>query len=388
MTLFPQIVFILNLVVFPVLAQSISKSSERLADDVVYKEQVAVLRGVNSNFIKNLVVQASKTVPVFDEAQAVRFERPLDLGVWWWYPKAYGFQRFMSKSTIHWGLWKSQGYDLLALKMNPSVATKKLVVFAHGYLDHAAGTTNFYQELLNNGIALATFDLPGHGLSSGLRGSIDDFETYAKILGEFVERFQGQYEEIVLVGFSTGGSSILEARRLGLVPKDTRVALISPLVRVKHHWIVEPAFLAALNLRLGLNWSILDLVIYPDRWIRDVSHDPLYMDFLRTDPISPPKIPTAWTLAYIEYANRFQKWAENLSSVDKASFGATLMIQGMDDQVVEAAAGMDMISRTFPQAKIIEIQGGYHALLNEGELGSTDLLPQVYGPVLDFIKAQ
>ena len=74
--------------------------------------------------------------------------------------------------------------------------------------------------------------MPGHGLSEGQRGAIEDFSQYGRALADFVnvvdEHLDGPYH---IIGFSTGGSAAIDYL---LTHEDNvfdRVILAAPLVR-------------------------------------------------------------------------------------------------------------------------------------------------------------
>lgn len=56
----------------------------------------------------------------------------------------------------------------------------------HGYFDHLGTLKNLIDESLEKGFAVAVFDLPGHGLSSGNRGAIKSFSDYVEVLCFFL----------------------------------------------------------------------------------------------------------------------------------------------------------------------------------------------------------
>ena len=165
-----------------------------------------------------------------------------------------------------------------------------------------------------------------------------------------------------------------------------RAVAVAPLYRIKHYWIAEPAFEQALTMKYAYGWTWLDAVLSPHRQPTVISHDDLYMAVQNKDPIAPEFIPEAWTSAYITYARRLDGWSKTLTPQQKAAFGDLLVLQGDDDNVVDAGQGTELVQRTFTNARIQWIAGGRHALLNEGFYDGYDLLPQVYGPIVEFIN--
>lgn len=59
----------------------------------------------------------------------------------------------------------------------PSKAEAQLVV-VHGFSEHMAYYQAMAEEICEEGFAVHMMDLPGHGMSEGIRGHIDDFNEY------------------------------------------------------------------------------------------------------------------------------------------------------------------------------------------------------------------
>ncbi|MFU8802269.1 MAG: alpha/beta fold hydrolase, partial [Bradymonadaceae bacterium] len=72
-----------------------------------------------------------------------------------------------------------QGLRLAARAFGPDDGQPILAL--HGWLDNAA-TFDKLIPLLGDGLRIVSLDLPGHGLSSGARASIDDFDDYGGCL--------------------------------------------------------------------------------------------------------------------------------------------------------------------------------------------------------------
>ena len=93
--------------------------------------------------------------------------------------------------TQHWfGSFESAGFTLAAHLYQPA-EYQATVVLLHGYLNHSGQFRHLIRCLLDNQYAVAVFDLPGHGLSSG--------ET-ARIVAYAVERGLDQLERLAALG--------------------------------------------------------------------------------------------------------------------------------------------------------------------------------------------
>ena len=79
-------------------------------------------------------------------------------------------------------------------------------------------------------------------------------------------------------------------------------------------------------------------------------------------------------------------WSESLSAADRSSFGDMLVLQGDDDNVVDADQGTTLLKNTFTNAQIQWVRDGRHALLNEGIYDNRDILPEVYDSIVKFIN--
>ena len=89
------------------------------------------------------------------------------------------------------------GDETLAAHIFRPKQYKGAVIVLHGYFDHCGQLNRLIKYLLQNGYAVAAFDLPGLGLSSGQRGAIDDFSQYCQALLDFTDkvkpRLKGPY---------------------------------------------------------------------------------------------------------------------------------------------------------------------------------------------------
>lgn len=359
-------------------------SADRVADDLIDQHRFEVLKSLDRLGTRNAV--AGKGASLLPGLNSPASSLPSSLT---YYFEGYGFQRI--QGTLSWAMMASQGFDILTLKVVPPQPNGKLVLFTHGFMDHTGGYTNFFEELASQGYTVVTYDLPGHGLSSGDFASIDDFETYARILADVLNQFSSGYQDVTLAGFSTGGSTVLEARRLGLVDPKLRALLISPLVRVAYWRLLEPAFRAGYFLTNEGRWPFLNALLAPQTQVTPVSHDELFLKILALDPLRPLQIPSQWTNAYVNFAGRLDSWGAGLSAEAKKAFGPTLVIQGEEDSVVDGDAGVAWLKKTFPELEVVWIAEGRHQLLNEGIVKlrrparQMDILPYVFHPIFEFL---
>jgi len=81
------------------------------------------------------------------------------------------------------------------------------VYIVHGYAEHFRRYDRFARALNDAGYTVHGFDLPGHGLSGGVRGHIDQFDQYLKTLDWFIKNNPNHLNDTpsFLFGHSMGG---------------------------------------------------------------------------------------------------------------------------------------------------------------------------------------
>lgn len=107
------------------------------------------------------------------------------------------------------------GFDNLQLyrqSWNPEDGRRGIVVIVHGLGEHSNRYSHVVEELVPAGYGIYTFDLRGHGQSSGRRGCILAFEEYREDLGIILNHAHNDAPDlpIILYGHSLGGLIALE----------------------------------------------------------------------------------------------------------------------------------------------------------------------------------
>ncbi len=65
-----------------------------------------------------------------------------------------------------------------------NIQAKANMILVHGYAEHSSRYSEMAEKLLSAGINVYTFDLTGHGKSSGRKAYIDRFQDYVKDLND------------------------------------------------------------------------------------------------------------------------------------------------------------------------------------------------------------
>jgi pimeloyl-ACP methyl ester carboxylesterase len=107
------------------------------------------------------------------------------------------------------------------------------VFVVHGYLANPLQHDDLIAELLGSGFIVVAPELPGHALSGGRRGAIDDFSDYGRFMADVIGYVRGRLPQPWhAVGHSTGATSIYELIRTRADP-FSQIVFVAPLVRSK-----------------------------------------------------------------------------------------------------------------------------------------------------------
>ncbi|MCX7883114.1 MAG: alpha/beta hydrolase [Brevinematales bacterium] len=252
---------------------------------------------------------------------------------------------------------------VFVLVMRPSLL-RGVIVFVHGYLDHLGNYGAFYEFFLEKGYAVVAMDLPGHGLSSGLRTGIEDFSDYATALESVLQKVPDIPRRFVAMGFSTGCSVWIEY--LHTHRQENRIEkliCVSPLIRLVN-W----------NMAL-MGYNILGGIITEiPRAQNSTTSDKAFLEFIyNKDPLQEKKIHLSWFRAA-------RNWHERV--IQYPSFGnlPVLMVQGREDSVVDWKYNLPVLERLFPRLSLNLYVGNHHLLMETNR-------QEVYRDILFFLEA-
>lgn len=228
----------------------------------------------------------------------------------------------------------------------------EVVFLVHGYTDHAGLFARIINYLVDTGRSVIIFDQAGHGLSSGERATIEDFDCYITLLNERFGFFQSALgKPLHLVAQSMGAAITMdwllqdqyEPEQLG------KLVLLAPMVR-------------PLAWRQAV-WSIRFLSMFTDSIPRSYSRnseDESFTHFVRyLDPVQHDRLPAQWVKAMIDWVKRFEKKDGN----DLALW----VIQGDKDLTVDWQYNLKHIAHKFPNSHFRHIEGAGHHLAGESE---------------------
>ena len=219
--------------------------------------------------------------------------------------------------------------------------SKKLFISIHGYLDNCGYSKDIHKFLFEKGYDVYCLDLPGHGLSSGKKSQIQNFNEYGEMFKVLdIENIRSRYESINFISHSTGTIAFVEALRSGqdLDFIDSTIFL-TPLGRNRGwktsmflHTLVG-SFITKIPRRSSSQ----------ERFKEIKETDPYYIDFTTT-----------------EWVGALKKWDKEIQEVGNIDQRKVYMFFGEKDNVVDNNYTKDLYQRLFPNSETFTIKDGSH----------------------------
>ena len=223
----------------------------------------------------------------------------------------------------------------------------------HGYFDHLGLYRHLLERLLNQGFRVVLWDLPGHGLSSGPRATIDDFEEYGTCL-QALQQHLAMHELAprpwIGVGQSTGAAILAtDALSQGAQAPWQALVLLAPLVR--------PWGWSQTNWLHRLASPFIDSI---PRTYTSNSTDDDFVAFLREgDPLQADRLTLTWVTA-------MRRWMAHVLALPACDV-PVLILQGEHDSTVDWHWNLDVLARKFPAARVHRHPEARHHLVNEAD---------------------
>lgn len=247
-------------------------------------------------------------------------------------------------------------------------APRGTAIIVHGYYDHLGLYCHLLKLLLDEGLQVVLWDLPGHGLSSGERANIDDFDDYIDCLKEVQQYLDDEglaKGPWIGLGQSTGAAILsTDALTRGDDGHWSALVLLAPLVRPMGwtraawvHSLVGP-FIGSVPRRFRANTNDAD-----------------FATFLREhDPLQPVRLPTSWVSA-------MRRWMPRLMELPPNHI-PTLILQGDQDLTVDGDWNLRVLEKKFLNARVHRHNNARHHLVNE----AAPIRDELFEHVRDFLN--
>ena len=218
---------------------------------------------------------------------------------------------------------------------------RELFISIHGYLDNCGYMKDTHNFLFSKGYDVICLDLPGHGLSSGAKAEIEDFNQYGDLFKTLsIDFLKQRYDKIHFISHSTGTIAYVEAIRNKLnIDYFDKVIFVTPLGR-NRGWKTS---------------MILHTLVgsFIRRIPRRSSNQVRFNEIKETDPNYINFTTTEWVSA-------LRKWDDEIQSVSKISKKKISIIFAEKDSVVDNNYTKRLYQRLFPAADVKTIKGASH----------------------------
>ena len=252
------------------------------------------------------------------------------------------------------GCFSSAGFRIACHYFSPPPEQVHGTAFiVHGYYDHAGLYGHLIKYCLQRNLAVVIFDLPGHGLSSGERASIESFAQYREVFSECLRMAQnaGISKPWLAIGQSTGSAIIMDYTLANSEQSHPfeHIVLLAPLVRPYQWWrgsalhTVLTPFAKTIKRNFVVNSSNEEFL----RFVRE------------SDPLQSRRLSAQWVGALKRWLVEFEQY--NACDIPVS------VVQGALDTTVDWRYNLRAIERKFPHATTYMIADARHHLVNESQ---------------------
>lgn len=259
----------------------------------------------------------------------------------------------MTHRTYNWTT-KNKNRTLFAQCWRPETDSDKTILLIHGLGEHSGRYERWAELFVDKGYNFLSFDLRGHGKSTGKRGhakslnillgDIDFLFSKAKKL------FSGS--KFILYGHSMGGNLVLNHIILRNHPVAA-VIVTSPWLKLKQ----EPSK-ALISIVFFLKRFFPSLTIPNGLNAEDISHDPEVVKNYTSDPLNHNKISLKL------FSEIYKSGYFALRNVYKIN-SPFLLMHGTADKITSPQASENYVMNTSERTHLKLWEGQYHELHNE-----------------------
>ena len=261
--------------------------------------------------------------------------------------KYFNFYKLDYPNVSHsFGWFKSDNYKLASHVFKPQTP-KGTMVILHGYFDHTGIIAPLIDICLKENFTVATIDFPGHGLSDGNRGAINDFNEYAFALDRFLKAYKASLPSpVYFMGHSTGCAAIYEYLNIRGASNQEKIIFLGPLVRT-HLWGPSKA----------AYFFTKPFVKKLPRKYRKNTANKTFIEFIKNDPLEGQYVASIWFKALSDWNNRIKAYPTITNPM--------LILQGEQDKTVDWKYNMAFLKTKCSNVKIRQIKEGGHQLAHE-----------------------
>ena len=254
------------------------------------------------------------------------------------------------------GSVESAGGVKLQYRAWPHAGAPITFAVVHGLGEHAGRYERFAKGMANHGMGTFAVDLRGHGKSPGQRGHVDSWSQWTDDVLAFVKHVASVVQgEVVPLGHSFGGATLLSAVLAGKLPSSKRFIVSSPALKVK---VAVPAW----KIKLGTAASSVLPKLALDNEVdpKLLSRRPDVVEAYRTDPLVHSKISSR---LYTEWLAATRQILDHAGEI-KVPF---LILAGTDDGLIDPEGSKELHAKAPSVSELRLLEGRYHEPFNDSD---------------------
>jgi alpha-beta hydrolase superfamily lysophospholipase len=257
----------------------------------------------------------------------------------------------------------------LAYRAWPKPGADVTFAVVHGFGEHSGRYERFATGMAAHGMSTYALDLRGHGNSPGQRGYVDAWSQWTDDASAFVKQIEAIVgTEVVPLGHSFGGATVLSTVLAGKLPKSKRFIVSSPALKVK---VAVPAWkitlgnaMSKLMPRFALDAPAHGSLLSRIPEVAEVyDHDPLVHGRMSS------RLYTEWQQATRDIVAR--------AGQIKIPF---LILAGSDDNLIDPSGSRDLHAQALSTSELRVFEGRLHEPFND--LGSEE----VFQVIADWLR--
>jgi len=254
------------------------------------------------------------------------------------------------------GSVESAGGVKLQYRAWPHAGAPITFAVVHGLGEHAGRYERFAKGMANHGMGTFAVDLRGHGKSPGQRGHVDSWSQWTDDVLAFVKHVASVVQgEVVPLGHSFGGATLLSAVLAGKLPSSKRFIVSSPALKVK---VAVPAW--KIKLATAASSVLPKLALDNEVDPKLLSRRPDVVEAYRTDPLVHSKISSR---LYTEWLAATRQILDRAGEI-KVPF---LILAGTDDGLIDPEGSKELHAKAPSVSELRLLEGRYHEPFNDSD---------------------
>ena len=242
----------------------------------------------------------------------------------------------------------------LAYRAWPVAGASITFAVVHGLGEHAGRYEGFARGMAGHGMGTFAVDLRGHGKSPGQRGHIDSWSQWTDDTSAFVKFVEANAQgEVVPVGHSFGGATMLSTVLAGKLPTSRRFIVSSPALKVK---VAVPGWKVSLG--NVASKVVPRLALDNEVHAKYVSRIPEVVAAYEGDPLVHSKVSAR---LYTEWKSAARYIVDHAGEI-KIPF---LILAGTDDALIDPQGSEELHRRSASMSELKLLEGRYHEPFND-----------------------